>query len=51
MPSSAAPITWDAHEIDIFQKSLRSQTHGKNLLTRVSIVLAASEQSSTKSLK
>ena len=43
MPCLAAPIALEVHETEILRKMLRSRTHGKNLLARVQIVLAASE--------
>ena len=51
MPCSAAPITLDAHETEILRKILRSRTHGENLLTRVQIVLAASEHFTNKQIQ
>ena len=51
MPSSAAPIILDAHETEILRKILRSRTHGENLLTRVQIVLAASEHFTNKQIQ
>jgi len=51
MPCSAAPVTLDAHETEILQKILRSRTHGKNLLARVQIVLAASEHYTNKQIQ